>query len=384
MTEGMLRRYSEDLELPGSEDAFGADDNAGMIPNDHFERQSLHNPPSAHELADATNAKENIDGSCANTVVMIDLAPHNSKSAPHVNLDSTSAPKSILKNGKHNLSREVTPAPITANGAKKSYESPSSNETNDEFDEPTKTRLPFITPTPGRGKQTRDKADGFLAMLDKVADDETDCEGAAVANYESDNDDASEESLNECFDAFGSDLGEENQNNDADSALLNAADKDLEHSLSPVSRWPSIHDAFYGLYDEKENVECTSEDMQDLCDTESPTMSPFLSILQEFFFGSDDHDDVDSISSRVPAISNRRKLIRGTYISTVRVLAFAFLLWQAAFPNNKEITQVTILRRPSNPPLSAALHHLKSRDHAQPCSRQSWSELFIESKFWSS
>jgi len=331
----MLQRHSEDLELTATETPADAsseysDDNCGVIFDDDFESPPLSSSPLVHAVA----------GTKEKATVTIDPTPSTNKHVPRIGSE-TITPKSILKKTS-SVAHEVTPAPVPAHETKKQVETETSS--SDEMVELAETRLPFITPTPGRGRQTHDKPAGFLAKLDQVADSHT-----CNAEYsEEDDEDVFEDPLNEEIDMYEPDIGE-SPNDTSVISLRNAVVKvDAVGAASPGSKWPSIHDVFYGLHDEDEHIECTSQDMHVFTarGAETMTMNPFLGTFHEFFFGPEGEFDVDSVPSLTPEISSRHRLFRGTSLSAARVVVVAFVLWQATLvPNNKGIP-VPISKRP--------------------------------------
>lgn len=101
-----------------------------------------------------------------------------------------------------------------------------------------------------------------------------------------------------------------------------------------VSRWPSIHDVFFGLHDEAEHVPCTIDDMQNLPEFETRRMNSLLLRLHEFFFGPDDGEDEEDTSSKAPLAMTRGTIPRRPFISAVRVFVIMFVLWQATLSGN--------------------------------------------------
>lgn len=366
----MLQRHSEDMELAVSEnpvhdaseysdDNAGmildddsekrasvhgdssecTDDNAAMILDDDSEKPSLPDSPSVYFDEDVKATAENPDVVRVKrkAVVTIDPTPSTRKHVSRVDA-TTKAPKSILKK-KRNIISEVTPAPMRPREEKQQSDWSSSDET----DEPVPTGLPFVTPrVPSRlGRRMQagdmDTPDCFLAKLEQVADSEpVSVSTGNVEDNDEEDDDVFEDPLNEELDMMQWDMAE-TQNETLDCALLIDTTQDEEHSLSPISRWPSVHDVFYGCYDEEEHVEYTTDD---------------IATLHEFFFGPDG-EDISAIPLVTPARATPHKHIRGTPVSAVRVLVLAFLVWQASLvvPNNSnEARRVTLSRRSTNIP----------------------------------
>jgi hypothetical protein len=136
------------------------------------------------------------------------------------------------------------------------------------------------------------------------------------------------------------------------NALLGKEDALVGNS---TTRWPSIHNVFYGLYDETEHVECTLEEVQTISFVAAPTDN--FSELHGFFFDPDD----DTISSQVPP--TRRTVLCSSRLSTVQFFAIAFGLWQASLIPNGSVIKWTKLPQRSFP---AVDYHAFGRDWNSP------------------
>jgi hypothetical protein len=238
------------------------------------------------------------------------------------------------------------------------------------------TALPFVTPTPVRAKQD------FLARLERVAG--KDAESVQPGEHdqkEKNTGDLLEDATEYEFDRDAlkrdSDMGAEfvyrgqvDQNEDYDSdwfadsivsefkSNASTAGSNSIHSVECVSansllgkedpcvgssttRWPSIHNVFYGLHDDTEHVECTLEEMQTISFVAAPTGN--FSELHGFFFDPDDN----TIQSQVP--STRRTVLRSSRLSTVQFFAIAFGLWQASLISDGSMIKWTKLPHRSFP-----------------------------------
>jgi hypothetical protein len=375
LTAGMLRRHSEDMELVTSEKSVDlesaySEDIAGIIvDDDHLVTSSLASP-AAYVPDDNASEKETF----ANAVTWdpeVSKRDHVARVGSVVNVPGT------ISKQKRNAIPVVTPAPMVTAATIGA-------------DDQTTARLPFVTPTPVPAKQD------FLARLERVAD--KDAESVQPGEH----DQKKENSGDLLDDAVGYDFDRDslkrvaekgaefvhrgqvypNEEYDSDwfeDAIDSEFDTDASatgsksiHSVECVStnallgkedscvgrstpRWPSIHNAFYGLHDEAEHVECTLEEMQTLCFPAAPT--GIFSELHGFFFDPDD----DTIPSQVP--STRRTILRHSRLSTVRFFAISFALWQASLIPNSSVVKWTMHPQRSFP---AVVHPAVGRDWNPP------------------
>ena len=153
--------------------------------------------------------------------------------------------------------------------------------------------------------------------------------------HEEDDEHIFEDPLNDERAMFHIDSGG-NQTDSFNGSLVDTVSKG-ERAVSPVSRWPSIHDVFYGIHDEEDCVDCSSEEMREISESEKAgSMFPILAAFQEHFFGLEEDCDVDDIQANVEKTSTRPKPLRGSSLPIVRLFVAAFLLWQASLLPNAD------------------------------------------------
>lgn len=243
------------------------------------------------------------------SVVTIDPTP-STKHVAHVP-SGVAAPKSILKK-RSSLIGKVTPAPQSQE-AEKQIESLSSSD--DTIECPTTSRF-FVTPTPGRKKENREESDGFLSLLDQVAEGDSDSADARNANErieqeEQDDDDDDDDTVFEDATSEGFDLYESETTESPESSATSCQ----------VSKLPFHHGS----------VECEA------WTTDTPVHT-------------------------IEAVHARRSYFRGLPFSAIRLLILGLLLWQTFLvPNGSDIQRPSLPRRPqssvSTPiPFVTALH----------------------------
>lgn len=389
LTKGVLRRHSEDMGLFSSKKSIDlqsmySESNIGIIvDNDHLE-SSL--PGSSVEYTHDDDVHEETKA------ITVTWDPEGSKNDDLAHVESD-VPGTISKL-KRNAILEMTPAHIL-------------QATKIDVEGQSTARLPFVTPTPARVKQTEKWSVGFLARLEQVTDydaefvqpgkDDRNKEYAAgflddAVNYEFDSDalewvadngagsvhsgegDRNQECHDDLFDvAIDSELAAETSapgSNSRDSASCVSASKligkDDASSGHSARRWPSIHNVFYGLHDESEHVECTSEEMQAICLPAAPT--GLFSKLHGFFFDPDD----DTVPSQAPAVSARRTIIRRSFVSTVRVFVIAFVSWQLTLVRRGNEVEWTMLPQKSFTAIGL-----------QPVVGRNWNSEFMTTKEYS-
>ena len=354
-----------------------SESNAGIIiDNDHLE-SSIPRSSSEYTHDDDVNEETN--------AIMVAWDPEETKNEDGSRVESD-VPGTISKQ-KCNTIPEVTPAHIL-------------RATTIDVKDQTRARLPYVTPMPARVKPREKRSVGFLERLERIADNNAESvqpgkddrnKGYAsgfldgTIDYEFDSDalewvagngteplhsgevNRNKECHYELFDFAIVAEASAPESDSIESALRVSANKWMEKDDASVGhaarRWPSIHDVFYGLHDESEHVECTSEEIHAISLPATPT--GLFSKLHGFFFDPDD----DTVPSLAPAVSAPRTIIRRSFLSTVRVFVITFISWQVTLvPHGNEV-KWTVLPRKS----------LTAADH-QPAFGHNWKSEFMSEK----